>query len=415
MQVFNELLTEIESIPAIDVCSQVDVDSPGASDLSEIVLSPEMQADLIAAGAPADVLQSAGPSECLEAAWPYLAATQNTAAHWRLAQITEDLLECEHVPHETSLEELASKLDAKKKTAGWAASVLDRGHVAKALALCSWHREIPAATERFLLVIRLDALLNEPFTGKVLDKLSEVTDQSVYEAGDVNKAIAALFEQAKSAGAVAVNASFVPQVDFEPGSRDSADRVLALVLLGQKTDRDDRRALRSYVMDQVLEACAEHRMPFQLILGARRAANDRAITAFDTGMVAGYTQLMSRHSRVTFDMIPANRTLAGEFAAAARNYSNVCVSGAWSFTAFPAHIRDMLRERIEMLPMNRSCALTSGANCAEWVYAGAVRCRRELAMVLADMVNEQYITRGGAIEVARCYLSENPKRIYKIE
>ena len=414
MQVFNELLAEIESIPAIDVCSQVDPDSPAASDLSEIVLSPEMQAEVIAAGAPPDVLESAGASERLEAAWPHLAATQNTAAHWRLAQITEDLLECEHVPHETTLEEVQGKFDAKRQTSGWAESVLDRGHVSKALALCSWHREIPAATDRFLPVVRLDALVNEPFTRKVLDKLSEVTDQTVYEAGDINKAITALFEKAESAGAVAVNASFVPQVDFEPGNRDSADRVLALVMLGQKTDRDDRRALRSYVMDQVLEACAECKMSFQLILGARRAADDRAITTFDTAMVAGYTQLTSRHSRVTLDVIPANRTLAGEFAAAARSYSNVCVSGAWSFAAFPASIREMLRERIEMLPMNRSCALTSGANCAEWVYAGAVRIRRELAMVLADMVNEQYITRGGAIEVARCYLSENPRRIYKI-
>lgn len=388
MEVFNELLAEIELIPAVDVLSHVDASSPAASDLSSIV-------------------GERGDAAGLE-------SLQCTSAYWCATQIAQDLFQVEHSLHQANLEELAGKVKQSASEPGWVESVLGRANVSHVMAACDWYRAIPEASGRFASTVRLDQLVNEPFARKVIDKLSDVTGQNVYEAREMSKAVGELLYRAKTAGAKAVNAWLPPQAEFDPGNRDLADRVISLVLLGQKTDRDDRRALRSFAMDQILRACAEHGLTFQLSVGTRRVGDDSSITASESNTVAALVELVTRHSQVTFDMFASHPTLASEFASAATACPNLNVSGAPSFVGFPVHIRRALRERIEVLPMGRSCALASGSDCVEWVYARAALIRRELAFVLAEMIREGYITRGAAAELARHYLQGNPKRIYNL-
>ena len=68
-----------------------------------------------------------------------------------------------------------------------------------------------------------------------------------------------------------------------------------------------------------------------------------------------------------------------------------------------------------MLPMTRCCGFFSDAYCVEWVYGKSKLARRELAFALAQLVEEGYLAEGTAIEVARHYLSENPRRIYGLD
>lgn len=415
MQVFDELLTEIEQIPAIDIHSRIRADSPGAADLSDIVLGDGIVSDLRSAGVSPELLETEGTKKKVYELAGHLEKIKNTTTYWCLTQILDGLYQTERPAHESDVDELWGKVEQSAGDPNRASTVLDRANVSKVLVACDWYRAVPAASERFVPVVRLDRLINEPFSPKVLDALAEMSGQTVYEAGDLSKAVAELLRKAAGSGSVAVCASFEPHIDFERGSRDSADRILSLVLLRQKTNRDDRKALRSYVMDQVLKACADHGMVFQLMLGLRRAAGERRISAFETGMLSAYSDLFARHPNVKFDVFAADETLGRELAVVARNYANVYLSGHWCYGAFPTRMRNSIRERIEMLPMGKSCGFLSDAGCVEWVYAMAVLTRRELALALSQMVDEGYLSRSCAGEAARSYLLENPKRLYKIE
>lgn len=348
----------------------------------------------------------------MQEAAKYLPRIKNTTSYWCLRQILTDLYGIEEEP---DFETLADRLDISTRE-DWATKVLDKGNISRVLAGCQWHRPVPKAADRFVSVLIADRLINQPFSSRVLEAITDVLGMEIYEAADLRKAIVELIGKAHEAGAVAVSGVFDPMTDFDPGHRESADRVLSLVMLGQKTNRDDKRTLRSYVMDAVLKACADNGMTFQLMLGTRGgAANERTISAFDQGMLFGYTDLITRHSGVRFDIFTANETLAHQLAVLARNYRNIFVSGSWNYTAFPSHTRKMLRERVEMLPMTKSCGFMSGAESVEWVYAGAKLFRRQLAHVLAQMVEEGYLTPDTAVDVARHYLSENPGRVYRLE
>lgn len=415
MQIFDELLAEIESVPTIDISTQISADAPAAANLSDIALSGEIRTELRAIGVSPEILENSNRKKALVEVVIHLPKISNTTAYWCLTQILSDLYAEGEAIDNGNLDELWNKVEKTASDPNWTAAVLDRAGVSKVLLNCDWKRKLPAASDKFAPVLRLDSLINEPHTSRTLDRLGEVTEQPVYEVADLKKAITNLFRRAKEAGVVAAAASFEPMVDFELGSRDAADRIISMTLLGQKADRDDRRAIRSYVMDLVLTECAEHAMPFQLMLGLRRKPNEEIISAFEPGMLSMYTSLFSRHSQVKFDVIAANETLAHELAVISRNYRNVYLSGYWMYLMFPTHIRKMIRERVEMLPMTKSCGFLSDATCVEWVYGKSKLIRRELAFALSQMVSEGYISRETAVQVARYYLYENPKRIYRID
>lgn len=412
MDVFRELLCEIERIPAVDVHSHVRAAAPGASELSQIALCYPVSSELESAGVAPASLEADSLNGGPDQARAVFQRIRNTTSYWCLAQILLDLYGAQP-PHEQDAADLAGKVKQSAVRPEWANEVLERANVSKVFVTCDWRKPLPKASERFVCVLRVDGLVNEAHVPRTLESLGETTGRSVYEAGDLKKGVDELFSRAKECGAVAAAVSFEPHVEFEPGDRDAADRALSLVLLGQKAGRDDRKSLRSYVLDQVLRNCAEHDMPMQLMVGVKQLrSSDRTLPAYEPGTAAICADLFERHSRVKFDVFTSNETICHELAAAARNYPNVTLSGAWWYLAYPAHIRKILRERIEMLPMTKCCALVSDARCVEWVYGRAKLIRHELALTLAELVREEYLSKDAALDVAAHYLAENPKSIY---
>lgn len=412
MELVHELQTEIERIPAVDVHCRVKMRQSGASDLAEVVLTPDVRGELLAAGVSREMFEIESSKRLLHEISPAFASVSNTATYWCLARIFEDLYESAP-PHQANLDSVLATVEQSAGDAVWVESVLDKANVSKCLVGCDWRSPLPQATDRLYPILRVDSLINEAHMSRTLDSLAEVTGQSVYEVADLKKAVIALFRKAKASGAVAASASFEPQVDFDPGDRDSADRILSLILLGQKTNRDDRKAIRSYVMDLVLQNCAEHDMPMQLVLGTKYSKPlESPLAAMEPAMLSMYADLFARHSETSFDILAAHEGLSHELAIVSRSAPNVCLSGYWRHLAFPTHIRKIIRERIEMLPMTRCCGLVSGASCIEWVYARTTLLRRELSVTLAGLVREECLDQGAAIEIARHYLQENPRRIY---
>ncbi len=84
METFSELLAEIEPIHAIDVHSYLDPASPGAASPADVILSPEIAAELSCVGAAPDAGQLAKLA-------PRLETIKNTAAYWRLSAVLADL------------------------------------------------------------------------------------------------------------------------------------------------------------------------------------------------------------------------------------------------------------------------------------------------------------------------------------
>ena len=413
MELFHELLVEIEQIPATDIHTHIRADLPAAPNLSEIVLCPYIRAELETAGVSAEVFEIEEIKKRVLEASKHFGKIENTTSFWCLTHILRDLYGLTEEPHEADMESLSKAVEQTAQNPEWASNVLEKANVSNVFLVCDWRSRIPEMSRPFVPTLRIDSLINEAHNPKTMDTLTEVTEQSVYDANELRKAIARLFESAKEAGAVAATVSVEPGTDFVPSDRNEADRVLSLMLLSQKINRDDRKMIRSYVMDQVLKACADHKMPLQLMLGVRQLREDnKRIAAYEPGMMAMYADLFARHDGVKFDVFSASEQFNHELAVIARLYPNVYASGYWWYQMFPERIRSMVRERVQMLPMTKSCGFFSDARCVEWLYSRAKLARWEITYALTEMVEQHYIEEGPAVRTARCYLQENPARIY---
>jgi hypothetical protein len=94
-----------------------------------------------------------------------------------------------------------------------------------------------------------------------------------------------------------------------------------------------------------------------------------------------------------------------------RELPNLSLSGYWWHNFFPSVIRQVMQERLDMLPVNRQIGFFSDAYCIEWAYAKAVLIRRILADVLADKVRQGQYTGQQAIDVAKATLFDAPQSL----
>jgi hypothetical protein len=119
-------------------------------------------------------------------------------------------------------------------------------------------------------------------------------------------------------------------------------------------------------------------------------------------------------SRLRFQCFLASRHANQSLCTLARELPNLSLAGYWWHNFFPDVIRQVMAERLDMVPVNKQVGFFSDAYCVEWTYAKAVLVRKQLARVLADRVEQGQYTRGDALAVARGILYESPQSLLRM-
>jgi glucuronate isomerase len=119
--------------------------------------------------------------------------------------------------------------------------------------------------------------------------------------------------------------------------------------------------------------------------------------------------MIGRHPRLRFQCFLASRHANQSLCTLARELPNLSLAGYWWHNFFPDIISQIIRERLEMVPLNKQVGFFSDAYCVEWSYAKAVLVRKILARVLAELVQRGQYSTGEALEIARAVLFESPQ------
>ena len=94
-----------------------------------------------------------------------------------------------------------------------------------------------------------------------------------------------------------------------------------------------------------------------------------------------------------------------------RELPNFSLAGFWWHNFFPAAIRHVLAERLDMVPLNKQVGFFSDAYVVEWSYAKTIIVRKQMAQVLAEKVAQGQYTLAEALHVAREILYETPQSL----
>jgi glucuronate isomerase len=90
---------------------------------------------------------------------------------------------------------------------------------------------------------------------------------------------------------------------------------------------------------------------------------------------------------------------------------NLSLAGYWWHNFFPDVIRQVMSERLDMLPVNKQVGFFSDAYVIEWTYGKALLVRRQMAQVLAQRIEQGQYSRDEAMAVARAVLYETPQTL----
>jgi hypothetical protein len=197
--------------------------------------------------------------------------------------------------------------------------------------------------------------------------------------------------------------------DIEYRLVSDADMASALVRRGT-AGPSERDIYASYINEAFLSALERggDRIVFQFSLGAEPLP-------FETGSrlsqrtIGQLGEMISRHPGVRFQCFLSSRHANQALCTLCRELPNFSLVGYWWHNFFPGTIRQVIEERLDMLPTNRQIGFFSDAYCIEWAYAKALIVRRELATVFARKVRSGQYSEEDALEIARRILFDSPR------
>ena len=152
------------------------------------------------------------------------------------------------------------------------------------------------------------------------------------------------------------------------------------------------------------------RIVFQFSFGAEPLPYETASRLSQT-TIAQLAEMIGRHPRLRFQCFLSSRHANQSLCTLARELPNLSLAGYWWHNFFPDTIRQIIAERLDMLPLNKQIGFFSDAYCVEWTYGKAILVRKQMARVLAEKIEQTQFTFDEAISVARAILFETPQSL----
>jgi hypothetical protein len=179
-----------------------------------------------------------------------------------------------------------------------------------------------------------------------------------------------------------------------------------------KAGSAERDVYASYINEAFLSQLEKHgdKIVFQFSFGAEPLP-------FETGSriqqetIRQLGEMIGRHPRLRFQCFLSSRHANQSLCTLARELPNFSLAAYWWHNFFPGVMRQIMSERLDMLPVNKQVGFFSDAYCVEWTYAKAILVRKQLAHVLAQRVEQGQYSQGQALAVARAILFETPQQL----
>ena len=412
-KLIGDLLDEISRFPIIDCHTHIRWYQPSAENLADIIFYHYIATELESAGMPRELIsEELPPEKRIQNILPYFPRIQNTTTVWGLMQIFKELFDFDGVIlDESNWKRVYDIANQRLKEEGWYRKVLkEKLNIQRAFLTIEFDEEFSGYDrEMFIPTLRIDPWINQIHFLETTRRLEKASGISISCLGDLKEAIGRVYGKFKDQGAVSVAISLPPDFTAWPVAEVTAEKIYDDVLSGKPISDGELLSLRSYLFYTLVEFCKEFSMPFQLMLGVdRRVFKDRDALSTDLNMIKTLRDVLNRYPDVRFDICILNTILLHELTVYAKIFPNCVVSGHWWYTFYPVYIKQMLRERIEMLPIVKTNGFFSDSYYCEWSVAKVRLYLRQLAEVLAEKIEDGYLTEDQALWVARRLLWENP-------
>jgi len=435
-QLSQELFDALQDIPLMDMHTHLTGGKLGARGLHDILLYHMAISDLYAAGCPDGARLTEYPGwpddqeafERIQRTLPYLRHCWNTSIFWGIRVILNDLYGWDAPITEDNWQALDHKIRERADDRNWHREILKKANIAGVSS--EWGRREDGADDDILNYALEWGFFTRCQWGEFDTSLYELErcwgktpatptpigtgprpepERVIRTVDDIHEAIEYYVATIPWRQVIATATHISTDIDLSPVTEDEVAEALGK---REQAGERERNIYASYINEAFLTAIEEHegQIVFQFSFGAEPLP-------FETGSrlsqksIAQMGAMITRHPRLRFMCFLASRHANQSLCTLCRELPNLSLTGYWWHNFFPSCIRQIMEERLDMLPANKQIGFFSDAYCVEWSYGKAYLVRKQLAEVLAGKIMQGQYTTEEAILLAKSICYETPQRL----
>jgi hypothetical protein len=364
----------------------------------------------------------------IKEALPYLKYVHNTSIAWGIRLILDDLYGWKEPLTADNWQRLDDLIRERADDKAWQREIVRRANIQR---YCTEHARRESGQDKDILQYALEwAFFTRCQWGEFDTALYEVercwgktpaspspigaggrpaTERTIRTLDDVHAAVNHYVENIPYDQILSTATHISTDIDLDVVS--DADMAAALLRRANAGPKE-RDIYASYINEAYLNALEARnaKIVFQFSLGAEPLPFETA-SRLSQRTIKQLGEMISRHPKIKFQSFLASRHSNQALCTMCRELPNFSLSGYWWLNFFPSAMRQLMEERLDMLPLNKQVGFFSDAYCLEWTYGKSKIVLSQLAVVLADKVAMGQYTRDEALRVARSILYETPQEL----
>lgn len=166
--------------------------------------------------------------------------------------------------------------------------------------------------------------------------------------------------------------------------------------------------LRDYLMEEILDIASD----LKLVVAVHTGVWGDFRTLDPKYMIS----IFGRHPQTKFDMYHMGMPWVREAGLIGKNFPNVWLNLCWCHIVSPEMTCSGLNEYIDLVPVNKIIGFGGDyGKPVEKVYGHLLIARENIARVLGERVKRGLISKDEALEIAKKWFYDNPKKLYRLK
>jgi glucuronate isomerase len=429
----------LAEVPVLDIHTHLVGGRLGARGLHDVLLYHMVITDLYAAGCPSGARLTQFPgwpnaeeaTQRIEEALLYLPKIQNTSGFWAVRVILRELYGWTEPITATSWRKLDEQIRERADDRAWHHSVLDHLNIHRTVSEIA-RRGKGQDDERLQYALEwgfftrcqwgeFDTALYEleRCWGRTPESPTPIgsggrpkTERTIRSLADVQAAVAYYVSAIPYKQILSTATHLSTDIDYRLVNEPEMEAALKRRGQAGPAERD---VYASYINEAFLTALENRpeRIVFQFSFGAEPLPHETG-SRLRQQTIGQLGEIIGRHPRLKFQCFLSSRHANQSLCTLARELPNFSLAGYWWHNFFPDTMRQIMSERLDMLPTNRQVGFFSDAYCLEWTYGKAILVRRQLARVLAERIEHGQYSLAETLEIAKAILYESPQELLRM-
>jgi len=262
--------------------------------------------------------------------------------------------------------------------------------------------------EYFTAVLRMEPAL-ELHEEETRRRLEEHLGREFGDLSTLKRGLADLAEEYKKRGAVGIKLAhaYGRTLASEPVPEEEAGKIFRRALKGEELSPAEIKAFQDHIVFFLADMAGEMELVFQIHTGVQTTWGH--IPDSDPLLLI---PLIRSHPHVKFDLFHAGYPYSRELGMLGKHYPNVWLNMCWMYVISTSASRQVLREWLDLVPLERILGFGSDVGFPEFVYGHLVMARSVLSEVLEEKVRVDFWSEELALDAARKLMRDNAMALY---